>query len=75
MYKLWDLKQNTIQGQFCNFGLLAVNTDADSLWFTEKVLKKRRRGGKLPYYVKLNEFPKQFNSLIDSDIDNTEQDM
>ncbi|MCG7879176.1 MAG: DDE-type integrase/transposase/recombinase, partial [Candidatus Thiodiazotropha endolucinida] len=45
MYKLQDLKQNTIQGQFYNSELLAVNKDADSLWFIEKVLKKRRRGG------------------------------
>lgn len=31
MYKLQDLKQNTIQGQFYNSELLAVNKDADSL--------------------------------------------
>ena len=41
MYKPQDLKGNNIQGY--NSELLAVDNDADSLWFNETILKKRRK--------------------------------
>ena len=67
VYKLQDLHGDNIQGHFYNSELLAINKDADSLWFVEKVLTKRRCGGKLQYYVKWNGFQKKFNSWVDSD--------
>lgn len=76
MYKLEDLKGETIKGRFYNSELLAVNKDEDSLWFIEKILKKRRHKGKLQYFVKWEGFPKQFNSWLDSEsvIDKTAKD-
>ena len=67
MYALQDLQGDKIKGHFYNSELLAIDKDADNLWFIEKVLKQRRRGGKLQYFVKWDGFPKKFNSWIDSD--------
>lgn len=67
MYKLEDLKGGNIDGYFYNSELLAVDKNEESLWFIERVLKKRKRRGKLEYFVKWEGFPKQFNSWIDSD--------
>lgn len=66
MYKLQDLHGQSIDGFFYNFELLGVDRDEQSLWFIEKILKKRRQKGKLQYLVKWEGFPKQFNSRVDS---------
>lgn len=66
LYKLQDLKGENVEGYFYNSELLAIDKDEESLWFIEKVLKKRRHQGKLQYFVKWEGFPKQFNSWVDS---------
>ena len=46
---------------------MAVDKDAETHWYIEKIIRKRRRQGKLLYYVKWEVYPKSFNSWIDSD--------
>lgn len=67
MYKLEDLRGDSIDGIFYNSELMAVDKDAESLWYIEKILKKRRRDGQQQYFVKWEGFPKQFNSWVNSD--------
>ncbi|MCG8031750.1 MAG: hypothetical protein JAZ03_06205 [Candidatus Thiodiazotropha taylori] len=67
MYKLNDLKGETIHGLFYTAELQRVNKDENSLWFIQRILKKRKRQGKLQYFVEWQGFPKTFNSWIDAD--------
>ena len=65
MYQLEDLKGEELKGRFYNAELLAVDKDEDSLWYIQKILKKRKRFGKDQYFVKWEGFPNQFNSWVD----------
>lgn len=67
MYKLEDLKGEAIKGFFYNSELSAVDKDESSLFFIEKILKKRKRQGKLQYFVKWEGYPKSFNSWVDKE--------
>lgn len=67
MYKLNDLKGETIHGLFYTAELQKVNKDENSLWFIESIIKKRKRKNKLQYFVEWQGFPKTFNSWIDAD--------
>ena len=67
MYKLRDLKDERIHGLFYNAELQRVNKDENSLWFIQRILKKRKRKKKLQYFVEWQGFPKAFNSWIDAD--------
>ena len=66
-YKLEDLKGESIDGLFYNSELMPVDKDTSSLWYIEKILKKRKRNGQQEYFVKWEGFPKQFNSWVNSD--------
>lgn len=66
MYKLIDLNDDSIKGSFYNAELQKVDKDENSLWYIEKILKKRKRNKKLEYFVKWQGFPKIFNSWIDA---------
>ena len=67
IYKLRDLKDERIHGLFYNAELQRVNIDENSLWFIQRILKKRKRKKKLQYFVEWQGFPKAFNSWIDAD--------
>ena len=67
MYKLNDLKGENIHGLFYTAELQKVNKDENSLWFIQRILKKRKRKNTLQYFVEWQGFPKAFNSWIDAD--------
>lgn len=67
MYKLKDLNDESIKGNFYTSELMKVDKDIDSLWFIEKILKRRRKNKKLQYFVQWDGFPKAFNSWIPAD--------
>ena len=67
MYSLQDLNNQNIEGLFYWSELQKVEKDENSLWFIDKILKRRRKNGKLEYYVSWTGFPKSFDSWISSD--------
>ena len=66
MYKLEDLLGSPIKGLFYSNELQLVNKDVNSLWFIERILKRRKRNKKLEYFVEWQGFPKAFNSWVDA---------
>jgi len=69
MYKLSDLKGLPITGWIYANELLKVNKDENSLWFIERIVKKRKRNNKLQYYVRWLGFPPSFDSWVnESDV-------
>ena len=68
MYSLKDLNNQTISSAlFYSSELQKVNKDEHSRWFIQDILKKRKRNGKLEYFVSWEGFPKSFNSWVSSD--------
>ncbi|XP_045161948.2 uncharacterized protein LOC123526765 [Mercenaria mercenaria] len=67
MYKLKDLNDESIKGNFYTSELTKVDKDIDSLWFIEKILKRKRKNKKLYFFVQWEGFPKTFNSWILAD--------
>jgi len=43
-----------------------VEKQADELYDIEKVLKTRRKNGKVQYFVKWRGYPSKFNSWVDA---------
>ena len=60
-YRLMDLSGDDIKGKFYEPELQLV-TKTDDVYIVEKVLKTRKRGGKLEYFVKWTGYPDKFNS-------------
>jgi hypothetical protein len=60
-YGLTDLSDEPIKGKFYEPELQLV-TKTDDIYIVEKVLKTRRRNGKLEYLVKWQGYPTKFNS-------------
>lgn len=67
IYKLNDLKGESIHGLFYTAELQKFNKDENSLWFIQRILKKRKRKNTLQYFVEWQGFPKALNSWIDAD--------
>jgi hypothetical protein len=67
MYKLTDLKGDNITGLFYTAELQKIHKDQDSLWFIQRILKKRKRKKKLQYFVEWQGFPKTFNSWMNAE--------
>lgn len=65
MYKLQDLLQEQIQGIFYSSELEKVDKNENSLWYIEKVIRKRKHRGKEQALVKWVGCSKRFNSWID----------
>ena len=62
-YGLKDLAGESIKGKFYEQELQKV-TKTDDVYEVEKVLKTRRRGGKIEYFVKWKGYPEKFNSWV-----------
>jgi len=67
MYTLADMKGENIPALFYTSELQKVNKDENSLWFIERILKKRIRNKKQQYLVEWQGFPAVFNSWIDAE--------
>ena len=67
VYKLIDWTDQPIIGFFYASELSRVSKDVDSLFFIEKVLKRRKRGGKTQLFVKWDGYPSSMNSWVDED--------
>ena len=64
VYKVTDMAGDPITGSFYTNELQRVDKQSDTLWRVEKVLKKRKRGGRKEAFVKWMGYPKKFNSWI-----------
>ena len=67
MYKLTDLKNDHITGSFYNAELQKVDKNQDSLWYIEKILRKKKVGGQLQYLIKWQDYSDKFNSWVSAD--------
>ncbi|XP_071832366.1 uncharacterized protein [Apostichopus japonicus] len=68
VYKLQDWNGEAIEGNFYEHELQSVYVDESALFRVEKVLKKRKRGGRTEYLVKWQGYPAKFNSWV-KDVD------
>ena len=64
-YAIKDLADEEIKERFYESELQFIVKE-DNVYDVEKVLKTRRRNGKVEYYVKLKGCPNKFNSWTDS---------
>ena len=64
-YAIKDVSDKEIKGRFYEPELQLIITE-ENVYDIEKVLKTRRRYGKIEYYVKWKGYPDKFNSWIDS---------
>ena len=63
-YRICDLKDELIKGNFYESELQKVDKDQDSLWFVEKKIRKRKRKGIVEWLVKFDGFDDRFNQWI-----------
>ncbi|KAJ8034802.1 hypothetical protein HOLleu_21801 [Holothuria leucospilota] len=64
VYKLTDWGGEPIEGNFYESELQKVNLAQGALFRVEKVLKKRKRNGRVEYLVKWKGYPTKFNSWV-----------
>ena len=64
-YVIKDVADEEIKGLFYDTELQLIIKE-DNVYDVEKVLKTRRRNGKIEYYVKWKGYHDKFNSWIDS---------
>ncbi|XP_069102146.1 uncharacterized protein [Argopecten irradians] len=64
MYTVKDFQDKSIEGTFYQSELQKVQKEEDELWKISKVLKKRKRNGKIEYLVQFEGWPKQFNQYV-----------
>jgi len=65
MYKLVDLLESEIKGNFYQAELQAVDKSEDTLWEVEKIIRKRRRNNRTEVLVKWTGYSDRFNSWVD----------
>ena len=63
-YGLKDLADEDIKGKFYEQELQKV-AKTDRVYVVEKILKTRKRAGKIEYFVKWRSYPEKFNSWTD----------
>jgi hypothetical protein len=61
-YGLRDLTGESIKGKFYEQEIQRVEKRDDDLFEIEKILKTRKRGSRVEYYVKWKGYPEKFNS-------------
>ena len=64
VYKVKDYDGEEIEGTFYEEELQKV-TKTDQVYRIERVLKKRKRNGKMEYFVKWFGYPDKFSSWVD----------
>ena len=65
-YRLTDLSGEDIKGSFYNDELQIVVKLDDALFDIERILKTRKRAGKVEYLIKWRGYPNKFNSWVDN---------
>lgn len=65
-YHVADLNGEVIKGRFYEPELQKVEKPKDEFYRVEKILKTRKRGGKVEYFVKWVGYPDSFNSWTDA---------
>jgi len=63
-YMLKDLAGEDIKGSFYENKLQSVTKSEDALFDIERILKTRKKAGKVEYHVKWREYPTKFNSWV-----------
>ena len=63
-YKLKDLTGDAIKGTFYSDELQIVSKLDDALFDIERIVKTRKRAGKVEYLVKWRGYPEKFNSWV-----------
>jgi len=63
-YKLKDLASKDIKGSLYEDKLQSVTKAEDKLFDIERILKTRKKAGKVEYFVKWRVFPTKFNSWV-----------
>jgi transposase InsO family protein len=71
-YGISDLSGEDIKGKFYELELQKVSKRDNEVFVVEKILKTRKRGGKIEYLVKWRSYPNKFNSWVD-DVRNPSQ--
>lgn len=64
-YGLQDLLGEDIKGKFYEQELQKV-IKGDDVYIVEKIIKTRKRAGKIEYFVKWRSYPDKFNSWVDN---------
>jgi len=64
-YGLKDLADEDIKGKFYEQELQKV-VETERVYVVEKILKTRKRAGKIEYFVKWRSYPEKFNSWVDN---------
>lgn len=67
LYKLKDWNDEPIIGNFYAAELSKVSADSETLFLIEKVIKKRKRNGKVELLVKWLDYPSSMNSWVSED--------
>ena len=67
LYKINDLNNESIKGSVNENEIILVEKNEDTLWFIEKILKKRKLKGKTQYFVKWSNFSNANNSWVYAD--------
>jgi len=65
-YKLKDLSGDDIKGTFYGDELQIVSKPDDALFDIERIVKARKRAGKVEYLVKWRGSPEKFNSWVEA---------
>ena len=65
-YSIRDLAGEDIKGKFYEPELQKVSKHDDELFVVERILKTRKRNGKVEYLVKWRSYPDKFNSWVDN---------
>jgi len=63
-YGIKDLAGEDIKGRFYECELQKV-IKSDDVYIVEKIIKTRKRAGKIEYFVKWRSYPDKFNSWVD----------
>jgi len=64
-YGIRDLAGEDIKGRFYECELQKV-IKSDDVYIVEKIIKTRKRAGKIEYFVKWRSYPDKFNSWVDN---------